>query len=101
MDHVPEDLFGLTMEQCTLDVIRAADHKYVQIADGSWLYFDLEADPDQVADPQEAAVAAGADARIAEARVNLLTWRMRHDDRTLTGHRVTSEGLVVRRDPRL
>ena len=101
VDHVPEDLFGLTMEQCTLDVIRAADHKYVQIADGSWLYFDLEADPDQVADPQVAAVAAGADARIAEARVNLLTWRMRHDDRTLTGHRVTSEGLVVRRDPRL
>ena len=101
VDHVPEDLFGLTMEQCTLDVIRAADHKYVQLGDGSWRYYDLEADPDQVVDPVEAVTAPGAAERVSEARARLLQWRMRHDDRTLTGHRVTRQGLVVRRDPRI
>ena len=30
----------------------------------------------------------------------LLSWRQRHDDRTLTGHRITRRGLAHRRDPR-
>jgi arylsulfatase A-like enzyme len=100
VDHGPEDLFGLTMEQCSLDVIRAADHKYVQLGDGSWRYHDLVTDPDQVVDPDEAVAAPGAAERVSEARARLLQWRMRHDDRTFTGHRVTRGGLVVRRDPR-
>ena len=45
--------------------------------------------------------APGAAERVSEARARLLQWRMRHDDRTLTGHRVTRQGLVVRRDPRI
>lgn len=98
VDHVPEDLFGLTMEECALDVLRAADHKYVHFANGDCLYFDLRDDPDQLVD--RSADPSHRDA-VADARGRLLSWRMRHDDRTLTGHRVTElRGLVVRRDPR-
>ncbi|MCU1353659.1 MAG: sulfatase [Acidimicrobiales bacterium] len=96
--HIAEDLLGLTMEQCCLDVVRDDRHKYVHFGDGSSLLFDLAADPHQLvdvsADPGHADV-------LAELRGRLLSWRMRHDDRTLTGHLVTPGGLVVRRDPRV
>ncbi|MEZ5183327.1 MAG: sulfatase-like hydrolase/transferase [Acidimicrobiales bacterium] len=98
VDHVPEDLLGVTMEQCSIDVLRAADHKYVHVGDGTCLYFDLVADPHQLVDRAGDPAYLAA---VAAARGRLLSWRMRHDDRTLTGHRVTEEhGLVVRRDPR-
>ncbi|MCB0971850.1 MAG: sulfatase-like hydrolase/transferase [Acidimicrobiales bacterium] len=102
--HLAEDLLGLTMEQCSLDVLRTDDHLYVHVGDGTSISYDLVDDPEQVAPtvvppggrPGDAAVAE----RIATARGDLLSWRMRHDDRTLTGHLLTPGGLVVRRDPR-
>ncbi|MCU1454575.1 MAG: sulfatase [Acidimicrobiales bacterium] len=96
--HMAEDMLGLTMEQCCLDVVRGAQHKYVHFADGTALLFDLDADPDQLVDVS--ADPAYADV-VADLRGRLLTWRMRHDERTLTGHLVTHGGLVVRRDPRV
>lgn len=97
VDHVGEDVFGLTMEQCCLDVRRTATEKYVRFGDGSSLLFDLREDPfglvDRASDPD----AAGD--RLAHAEA-LLTWRQRHDDRTLTGHLATRDGMVERRDPR-
>jgi arylsulfatase A-like enzyme len=95
--HLAEDFYGITMEQCSLDVLRGPDFKYVHVGDGSSLYFDLADDPHQLHD--RSADPAMAD-RVAEARSRLLTWRLHHDDRTLTGHLVTEDGLVVRRDPR-
>lgn len=96
--HLGEDLLGLTMEQCSIDVLRGPDHKLVQFGGGERLFFDLADDPDQVVDRSDDPAALPA---IVDAQTRLLTWRMRHDDRTLTGHKVTAEhGLVVRRDPR-
>lgn len=97
--HLAEDMLGVPMEQCCLNVVRGPRWKYVHFATDPDvlppLLFDLDADPDGVedraADP-DCAVA------LAEARAALLTWRMRHADRTLTGHLVTPEGLRVRRD---
>ncbi|MEO6627560.1 MAG: alkaline phosphatase family protein, partial [Aquihabitans sp.] len=89
VDHVAEDIYGLTMEQCKLDVIRSAHHKYVHFGDGSSLLFDLDADPDQVADSAETVLQPGAAEQISQARGQLLEWRMRHEDRTLSGHRIT------------
>ncbi|HWJ98713.1 MAG TPA: alkaline phosphatase family protein [Acidimicrobiales bacterium] len=98
VDHVAEDLLGLTMEQCTLDVIRGDDYKYVQFGNGDRLFFDFQDDPDQVVDRADDPAVLPA---LADAQSRLLTWRMRHDDRTLTGSLVTAaHGLVVRRDPR-
>lgn len=100
VEHLAEDIFGLTMQQCALDVVRSADHKYVQLGDGSWRFHDLRADPDQVIDTVDAMAAPGAAEAVSDARARLLTWRIEHDDRTLTGHRASPEGMVVRRDPR-
>jgi arylsulfatase A-like enzyme len=97
VEHRAEDAFGLTMAQCSLDVVRGPGEKYVHFGDGSSLYFDLDDDPDQVVDRVGD---PGRATRVSEARARLLTWRLNHDDRTLTGHRVTEDGLVVRRDPR-
>ncbi len=96
--HLAEEAFGLTSEQCTLDVLRSATEKYVQFGDGSSLYFDLRADPDQLVD--RSTDPATAPARAAAA-ARLLAWRMRHGDRTLTGQRLTKHGLVTRREPRV
>jgi len=97
VNHQFEDAFGLTMEQCTMDVIRGHDHKYVHIGDGTTLFFDLSDDPDQLHDR---AADPGVAGRLAEAAGRLVSWRMRHMDRTLTGHKVTRRGLMERRDPR-
>lgn len=96
--HQAEDAFGLTMDECTLDVVRAADHKYVHFGNGDCLFFDLVDDPDQLVDRSGHPDVAQ---RRAEAAGRLLSWRMRHADRTLTGMRVTRRhGLIERRDPR-
>jgi arylsulfatase A-like enzyme len=97
-DHAIEDLLGVTMEQCSLDVIRDDRFKYVHFGAMEPILFDLERDPQQftnvVTDPEYAAVHA-------EYAGRLLSWRMRHDERTLTGHYVDGHGLTVRRDPRV
>ena len=97
VDHAAEGLFDLTMEQCAIDVIRTAHDKYVHFGDGSSLYFDLDQDPFGLVDRSEDP--ASVDGRLG-AMGRLLSWRMRHEDRTLSGHRLTLDGLVVRRDPR-
>ncbi|MEJ7582839.1 MAG: alkaline phosphatase family protein [Acidimicrobiales bacterium] len=100
--HQGEDLFGIPMEHCSLNVVRSADHKYVHFGAGADvlppLLFDLGSDPEQTCDL--AADPASAQVR-ADMAGRLLSWRMRHDERTLTGHFLSPrQGLVVRRDPR-
>ncbi len=98
--HLGEDILGIRMQECSLSVLRGDRWKYVHFAGPPTvlppLLFDLETDPDETrnlaADPAHAAV-------VAECAQGLLSWRMRHADRTLTGHLLTPDGLVVRRDP--
>ncbi len=97
--RLAEDLLGVPMVHCVLDVLRGDDVKYVQFgADGALLppiLFDLDRDPEQLHDM----VGAGeAGERGWEAAQRLLRWRMRTDDRTFTGSVVTDAGLVVARD---
>jgi hypothetical protein len=87
------------MAHCSLDVIRGNDLKYVQFATEADVFppllFDLEADPDQRHD----LVAGGtADRRGWEAAQRLLRWRMRNDERTLSGTMLTPEGVATARD---
>ncbi len=99
--HLAENMLGIPMEQCTLNVIRGPRWKYVHFAADPAvlppLLFDLEADPEQrdnlAADP-------GHSGTVAEQVGRLLSWRMRHDERTLTGNFLSPRsGLVVHRDP--
>jgi len=97
-----EEAFGVTMEECSLAVLRDEHGKYVQFAGHRALppiFFDLDADPAQTvnraADPACAA-------RVLDYAQRMLAWRMRHAERTLTGMKLTMHaGLVERRAPRL
>ncbi len=97
---VAEEFYGIPMEQCCLNVVRGPRWKYVHFAADPEvlppLLFDLDADPEGVADLAADPHHAGD---VLEGARALLTWRMRHDERTLTGSMVTPDGLVVRRDP--
>jgi hypothetical protein len=88
----------MTKEQCSLDVNRDERFKYVHIGAMAPVLFDLERDPHQFTnvadDPAYASVRA-------ECAGRLLSWGMRHDERTLTGHFIDTDGLSVRRDPRI
>lgn len=97
VQHLAEDFYGYTMEECTLDVLRTPDTKYVRFGTGDTLLFDLTSDPDQLVDRAADPELFG---RKADAAGDLLSWRMRHMDRTLTGTLVTKRGPVTRRDPR-
>jgi len=96
-----EEVFGVTMEECWLAVLRDAHGKYVQFAGQPALppiFFDLDADPAQIhnvaADPAYAA-------RVLDYAQRMLAWRMRHTERTLAGMKLTMHaGLIERRAPR-
>jgi arylsulfatase A-like enzyme len=95
-----ERFFALPMAHCALDVVRSSDVKYVQFAADAAvlppLLFDLTADPGQLHD---LASAEGAAERGWRAAQHLIQWRMRHDDRALTGTLLTpTDGVVVARD---
>ncbi len=96
-----EDVFGLTLEECALAVLRDEHGKYVQFSGFPVLpsvFFDLDADPAQIHnvadDPAYAATVLGYAQR-------MLAWRMQHTERTLTGMKLTMHaGLVERNAPR-
>lgn len=98
--HLAEDAFGITMEECSLTVLRGARWKYVHFTAESLpdLLFDLEHDPDGIhdlaADPAYAA-------QLASCASAMLSWRTRHLDRTLTGAVLGPGGPTVRVDPRV
>jgi arylsulfatase A-like enzyme len=97
-----EEAFGVTMEECSLAVLRDDHGKYVQFSGHHAfppLFFDLDHDPAQVhnvaADPAYAP-------EVLEYAQRMLAWRMRHNERTLTGMKLTQHaGLVERRAPRI
>jgi arylsulfatase A-like enzyme len=97
--RLAERYLGVPMAHCALDVERGSDTKYVQFAADDAvlppLLFDLATDPDQLHDLVRAGGAA--EAGWAAAR-RLLRWRMRNDERTLSGHQLGPGGLAVARD---
>ncbi len=98
--RLAEQLLGVPMAHCDLDVVRGAHTKYVQFGTESDLLppllFDLDADPAQLHDlagDPSAAATGWEDAQ------RLLRWRMRYSERTLTGTMLTAkDGMVVARD---
>jgi arylsulfatase A-like enzyme len=95
-----EQFFAMPMAHCSLDVVRGRDVKYVQFAADPAvlppLLFDLGADPDQLHD----LVPSGGASELGwQAAQRLVQWRMRNDDRTLSGTMLTaSDGVVAARD---
>ena len=85
-----------SLEERNLVVLRTRREAYVQFGDGSWRCFDLAADPTwrtEITDP----------ARVLALAQEMLVWRQRHTDRTMTGMLLDRGGIgrrpaaVVRR----
>ena len=74
------------LEQLNLSVRRSDTHAYVQFGDGDFLCFDLEADSTWRTLTADAEV-------ISENARAMLTWRMEHANRTLTGFLTDSGGV--------
>lgn len=96
-DDEAERRFGLTLHQCALNVVRGERYKYVHFTKLAPLFFDLEADPGETRnladDPTYAPLV------LAYAQ-KLLSWRMNHDEATLTHLALTEDGLLARPAPR-
>ena len=80
-DDSAERALGLTMHQCTMNIIRGERYKYVHFTNLPPLFFDLEKDPNEftnlATDPAYAPL-------VLEYAQKLLSWRMNHDEQTLT-----------------
>ena len=97
-----ERTFGIPMNHCALAVSRGPRHKYVQFAADASLFppllFDLSADPAQT---HNLLAEGGTDmTRLAwEATEEMLQWRMRTAERTLSGNFLhPTRGVVQTRD---
>ena len=85
-----EDAFGLTLEECSLAVLRDDHGKYVQFSGPPALppiFFDLDADPAQIVQPSPPIPRTRP--TVLDYAQRMLAWRMRHTERTLTGMKLT------------
>ncbi|HIG40638.1 MAG: alkaline phosphatase family protein [bacterium] len=88
-----EQSLGLTHHQCSLNVIRSTDYKYVHFTHLPPLFFDLRNDPrefvNQANNPEY-------QSRVLTYAQKMLSWRMNHDEQTLTHLTLTDDGVVSR-----
>ena len=92
-----ESSLGLTQHQCSLNVIRDEHYKYVHFTNLPPLFFDLEKDPGEFINQAENPAYASL---VLEYAQKMLSWRMNHDEQTLTHLALTDDGIVSREAPR-
>ena len=92
-DDTAEKKLGLTLHQCTMNIIRDDRFKYVHFTHLPPLFFDLEKDPHEMVnranDPAYLPL-------VLDYAQKLLSWRMNHDEQTLTHIALTDDGPVAR-----
>lgn len=88
-----ESDLGLTQHQCTLNVIRDEHYKYVHFTNLPPLFFDLKKDPGELINVAEDPAYLP---KVLEYAQKMLSWRMNHDEQTLTHIALTEEGVVER-----
>jgi arylsulfatase A-like enzyme len=86
-----EAALGLHPDECYLTVIRDADYKYVHFVSLPPLLFDMRKDPYEMNNLAEDPAHAPVLLRYAQ---KMLSWRMRHAERTLTNLHLTSRGVI-------
>jgi arylsulfatase A-like enzyme len=92
-----EGELGLTHHQCTLNVVRGKRYKYVHFTRMPALLFDLATDPHELVNQANNPAYLPVTLEYAQ---KLLSWRMNHDEQTLTHLALTEEGVVSRRAQR-
>lgn len=92
-----ESELALTPHQCTLNVIRDHQYKYVHFTNLPPLFFDMKQDPAELVnladDPDYLPL-------VLSYAQKMLSWRMNHDEQTLTHLALTDNGVVARPAPR-
>jgi arylsulfatase A-like enzyme len=88
-----ERTLGLAMDQCALNVVRGARYKYVHFAGLPPLFFDRARDPGEL---ENRADDPACRELVLEFAQKLLSWRMNHDERTLTHIKLTEQGPIAR-----
>lgn len=84
---------GLTQHQCTLNVIRGKDYKYVHFTRLPPIFFDLARDPGEFVNQAENPEYLPA---VLAYSQKMLSWRMNHDEQTLTHLALTDDGVMAR-----
>ena len=82
------------MDDCSLAVIQDERFKYVHFAALPPLLFDLEKDPNQFHNVADDPAYAQTALEYAQA---MLSWRLSHADKRLTGFSASPNGLIERR----
>jgi arylsulfatase A-like enzyme len=80
------------LERQNLAALRNSTHAYVQFGDGTWLCFDLAADPTWRTHETDPAV-------VLPLAQQMLVWRQVHLDRQMTGMLLRDGGIGRRPDP--
>ena len=88
-----EKALGLTLHQCNLTVIRDEAFKYVHFAGLPPLLFDLKNDPGELRNLAQDPSHAGIALTYAQ---KLLSWRLAHEDQTLTHKMASDRGIIER-----
>ena len=78
----PEQHFGLSLDECSLAVIRDYNYKYVHFNQLPALLFDLQNDPGELNNLAQHPDYIGVTLTYAQ---KMLNWHMRNEDRSLTG----------------
>ena len=89
----PETELGIGLDECTLSVIRGERYKYIHFTALPPLLFDLQADPDELTDLSGD---PGHRDALLECAQKMLSWRMAHGERSLTGVQLTPQGPIER-----
>lgn len=86
-----EQELGIGLDDCCLAVIRDRRYKYVHFAALPPILFDLQNDPHEqhncIDDPTHGAA-------VRDMMARMLSWRLGRSERTLTGIRLSSDGMV-------
>ena len=93
VDGKPEHELGLALDDCQFAVLRGERYKYIHFPGLPALFFDLQRDPnefvDRASDPEYRDL-------VLDHAQKMLSWRMTHADRSLTGMIAAPQGLVSR-----
>jgi arylsulfatase A-like enzyme len=88
-----EAALGLPMDACSLAVVQDERYKYVHFAALPPLFFDLSDDPGQFRNRANDPACASL---VRDYAQKMLSWRLLHAEKTLTGYRATPRGLESR-----
>ena len=92
-DDTAERALGLTMHQCMMNIIRGARYKYVHFTKLPPLFFDLETDPGEFVNLAES---PEHQRLVLEYAQKMLSWRMNHDEQTLTHIALVEQRAALR-----